>query len=322
MLLFFTLFNAFADNKKYGIINQNNMKLKTFIAMGLLSMFSLGSCNAQQKDDTAKKELHYTMNESAPKNYYLLTMSSNGCNFRILVNDIPVYGFWDEGTYSGSYPINHFIQKSGTQKLKVELYPAYTHEDLGINSEEPLYIEIKKRLDGQTLDDYVAVLTNPIPKVQKGIPYYEYECSFEAEVPYEITELDELVDLSQEPNIEQQVVAKYNELKDMYEKKRFSAFQKQFDTRNKRIWVTNYIPINKGEKDDNEDIERMKKFYKHVAPIQNYEMRFFGDKKLVMLFSKEDCTYAFRLYDGGSKMWAIPFFLGMRKGSDKLEIVF
>ena len=41
-------------------------------------------------------------------------------------------------------PYQHFIQKSGTQKLKVELYPAYTHEDLGINSEEPLYIEVKK----------------------------------------------------------------------------------------------------------------------------------------------------------------------------------
>ena len=26
------------------------MKLKTFITMGLLSMFSLGSCNAQQKE--------------------------------------------------------------------------------------------------------------------------------------------------------------------------------------------------------------------------------------------------------------------------------
>ena len=27
------------------------MKLKTFIAMGLLSMFGLDSCNAQQKDN-------------------------------------------------------------------------------------------------------------------------------------------------------------------------------------------------------------------------------------------------------------------------------
>lgn len=49
--LFFTLFNAFADNKKYGIINQNNMKLKTFIAMGLLSMFSLGSPAKRQHSE-------------------------------------------------------------------------------------------------------------------------------------------------------------------------------------------------------------------------------------------------------------------------------
>lgn len=29
-----------------------------------------------------------------------------------------------------------------------------------------------------------------------------------------------------------------------------------------------------------------------------------------------------KLYDGGSKMWVFPFFLGKRKVSDKLEIVF
>ena len=211
------------------------MKLKTFIAMGVLSMFGLGSCNAQQKDNTAKKELHYTMNESAPKNYYLLTMSSNGCNFRILINDIPIWDFWDEGAYSGSYPINHFIMKSGTQKLKVELYPAYTHEDLGINSEEPLYIEIKKRLDSQTLDDYVAVLTNPIPKVKKGIPYYEYECTFDAEVPYNISILDECIRLDSISNIEEMAVQKYNELKSMYERIDFSSFKEEFFIRNKRI---------------------------------------------------------------------------------------
>ena len=298
------------------------MKLKTFIAMGLLSMFSLGSCNAQQKDNTAKKELHYTMNESAPKNYYLLTMSSNGCNFRILVNDIPVYGFWDEGAYSGSYPINHFIMKSGTQKLKVELYPAYTHEDLGINSEEPLYIEIKKRLDSQTLDDYVAVLTNPIPKVKKGIPYYEYECTFDAEVPYNISILDECIRLDSISNIEEMAVQKYNELKSMYERKDFSSFKEEFFIRNKRIGLSNYYKDGECDREMEDQINTMKKLYEHVAPIQDYEIKFYGDKKLILLYSKIDCTYAFRLDDGGDDIWPLPFFLGMRKGSDKLEIVF
>lgn len=228
--------------------------------MGLLSMFGLGSSNAQQKDNTAKQELSYTMDESAPKNYYLLTMSSNGCNFRVIVNDIPVFGYWDSGTYSGSYPINHFIQKSGTQKLKVEIYPAYQHEDLGINSEEPLYIEIKKRLDGQTLDDYVAVLTNPIPKVQQGIPYYEYECTFEAEVPYNISILDDCIRLDSISNIEEMAVKKYNELKSMYERKDFSSFKEEFFIRNERIGLSNYYKDGECDREMEDQINTMKNY--------------------------------------------------------------
>lgn len=297
------------------------MKLKTFIIMGLLSMLGLGS-NAQQNDNTAKQELSYTMDESAPKNYYLLTMSSNGCNFRILVNDIPVYGFWNSGAYSGSFPINSFITKSGIQNLKVELYPAYKHEDLGINSEEPLYLEIKKRLDGQTLDDYVAVLTNPIPKIQKGIPYYEYECTFDAEVPYTISILDECIRLDTIPNIEQLAVEKYNEIKELYEKKKFNEFQNQFLIRDRIIDITNYYKDKESEKENEEELNEMIKSFKKVAPINNYEVKFYSNNKLILLWSKDECTYAFRLDDGGRSIWPIPFFLGMRKGSDKLEIVF
>lgn len=290
--------------------------------MGLLSMFGLGSSNAQQKDNTAKQELSYTMDESAPKNYYLLTMSSNGCNFRVIVNDIPVFGYWNSGAYSGSFPINSFITKSGIQNLKVELYPAYKHEDLGINSEEPLYLEIKKRLDGQTLDDYVAVLTNPIPKVQKGIPYYEYECTFEAEVPYNISILDECIRLDTIPNIEQLAVEKYNEIKELYEKKKFNEFQNQFLIRDRIIDITNYYKEKESEKENEEELNEMIKSFKKVAPINNYEIQFYSSNKLILLWSKDECTYAFRLDDGGRSIWPIPFFLGMRKDSDKLEIVF
>lgn len=298
------------------------MNIKKIIIMsllGFLGMNTSGCVNAQKKNEIVNS---FTIDEKQPKNYYLLTMSSNGCNFRILINDIPIWDFWDEGAYSGSYPINHFIMKSGTQKLKVELYPAYTHEDLGINSEEPLYIEIKKRLDSQTLDDYVAVLTNPIPKVKKGIPYYEYECTFDAEVPYNISILDECIRLDSISNIEEMAVQKYNELKSMYERKDFSSFKEEFFIRNKRIGLSNYYKDGECDREMEDQINTMKKLYEHVAPIQDYEIKFYGDKKLILLYSKIDCTYAFRLDDGGDDIWPLPFFLGMRKGSDKLEIVF
>lgn len=298
------------------------MNIKKIIIMSLLGFLGINTCgcvNAHKKNET---DVYFTINNEHPKNYYLLTMSSNGCNFRILVNDIPVYGFWNSGAYSGSFPINSFITKSGIQNLKVELYPAYKHEDLGINSEEPLYLEIKKRLDGQTLDDYVAVLTNPIPKIQKGIPYYEYECTFEAEVPYTISILDECIRLDTIPNIEQLAVEKYNEIKELYEKQKFNEFQNQFLIRDRIIDITNYYKDKESEKENEEELNEMIKSFKKVAPINNYEIKFYSNNKLILLWSKDECTYAFRLDDGGRQIWPIPFFLGMRKGSDKLEIVF
>lgn len=293
--------------------------------MGILSLFGLnntGCINSQSSNRYQGRELHYTINDSLPKNYYLLTTSSNGCNFRILINDVPVYGFWDIGAYTGSYPINHFILRSGVQKLKVELYPVYQHEELGINSEEPLYLEIKKRLNTEDLDDYVPVLINPIPKIQKGIPYYEYECIFKAEVPYEINELDNLVDLSKEVDIEKQVVAKYNEIKELYEKKKYAEFQREFTLKDQRIDVTHYYTDNESEQESKDDLSQMINEFKKVASIENYELKFYGNNRLVILLSKEDCTYSFRLDDGGEEIWPIPFYLGKRKGSDKLEIVF
>lgn len=300
------------------------MNIKTLLMMGILSMFGLGSCaNAQKQNDAAAQELHYTMNDSLPKNCYQLTMSSNGCNFRVLVNDVPVFGYWESGGYTGSYPINNFILKSGTQRLKVQLYPAFKHEDLGINSEEPLYLEIKKQLDGQDLDDDVAVLTNPIPKVQKGIPYYEYECTFEAEVPYEITELEDLADLTKEPDIEKQAVAKYNEMKSLYEKGQYNKFQEQFKLRDKRIEISHYFNEEQNKQMVDDDMKQMKEDFKKVAPIENYNLKFYGNNKLILLEDSVDFDYLFRLEDkGNNTIWPIPFYLGKRKGSDKLEIVF
>lgn len=293
--------------------------------MGILSLFGLnntGCINSQSSNRYQGRELHYTINDSLPKNYYLLTMSCNGCNFRILINDVPVYGFWDTGMYTGSYPINHFILRSGVQKLKVELYPVYQHEEMGINSEEPLYLEIKKRLNTEDLDDYVPVLINPIPKIQKGIPYYEYECIFKAEVSYEISELDSLVDLSKEVDIEKQVVAKYNEIKELYEKKKYTIFQDEFRLRDERIKISHYLSEDKSRKILENDMNLMKGYYKKVAPIENYNLKLYGDNKLILLEDKYDLEYLFRLDDGGEEIWPIPFYLGKRKGSDKLEIVF
>ncbi len=104
------------------------------------------------------------MQDGAPKNYYGVTFSSNGCNFEILVNDVPVYRFFKEGGVTSFYPINPWILSSGEQRLKVRLYPVKGFEDKGILSSEPLNVVVKYLPDPAVdLNEATVVIADFIP---------------------------------------------------------------------------------------------------------------------------------------------------------------
>ena len=76
--------------------------------------------------------------------YYLLTMSSNGCNFRILVNDIPVYlslihifGILALGRLDGAAAVDSLLYaiagKYGPQCFVTEEYFGYRNYGWHVN---------------------------------------------------------------------------------------------------------------------------------------------------------------------------------------------
>lgn len=300
------------------------MKLKTFITMGLLSMLGLGSCNAQQKDNTAKQELSYTMDKNAQRHSYFLLTVTKGCSFRVLLNDIPIKEHFAGWSFDGELFLNQFIAKSGIQKLKIEFYPVKGHEENSFDDERPIHLEVRKFIKGDTPDllDYDTISINPIPKIEKGTTHYVYETEFHADVPYNIPILDECIRLDTIPNIEELVKEQYNELKTLYEKRKYAQFLQKFDISRQRIAVANYYREGRMEKENKWVIDAMKEAYKKVAPIENYKLLFYGNGKLVTLTDKTDSLATFRLDDGGDSFWPVTFYLGKRKSSDKLEILF
>ena len=321
------------------------MKLKTFIIMGLLSMFGLGSCNAQQKDNIAKgncndqqkdsivhKELHYTMDENAPKNYYQIAISVYRCGYRVFVNDIPVTNVRDViypfESIEALFPINEYIHRSGTQKLKVEFYPREGYEENGSENEKSIYLkhlEVRKYIYSDD-NHYDTIHINPVPKIKKGTTPYVYETDFHAEVPHDIPILDECVRLDTIPNIGKLVQEKYNELKTMCEKGKYSQFIDEFFIPGKIYSIINYYPDDTdsyNEQQREHSAAFMREEYKEkVGPIKNYEMQFYGKGKLVTLINKTDSLATFRLYTRSDYCETFEFYLGMRKGSDKLEIIY
>lgn len=294
------------------------METKFFIIMAMLINLSSG-CRA---NGSAHDPL-LSMDESAPKNYYTVSFSSSGCNFRILINDISAVDFFDSGAISGMVPINMAILKSGTQRLKVQLYPVEGHEEKGINSTRPLDIFIKCKEKGQGLSDYETVLSNPLGEVEipVGAPYFEYECTFEAEVPYVLQGWSNCKDLREEPDLEEQVIKKLNDLKLLFEKKKYDEITELMLYKQNSGSYAHYCPIDEGLKEMAEMFDEMRDEFDKVADIENYRIVFMGDGKLVYVENVIDRESALRLEKDGS-WWPILVRLGKREGSDELEVIY
>lgn len=294
------------------------MKLNFFIIMTMLTTLSYG-CK------TNGSNIHnplLSMDNSAPKNYYTMSFSSNGCNFRIFINDVSVVDFFDTGGGAGMVPINPSILKSGTQRLRVELYPVKGHEEKGINSIRPLDIFIKCKEGGQRLADYETVLSNPLGSVEipVGTPYFEYECTFEAEVPYVLQGWSNCKNLREEPDLEEQVIKKLNELKLLFEKKKYDEITKLMLYKQNGASYSIYRPIDKGLEEMAEMFNEMKIRYDKVADIENYKIIFMGDGKLVYVEDIIDRDSVLRL-ENDRNYWSIRVLLGKREGSDELEVI-
>lgn len=192
------------------------------------------------------------------------------------------------------------------------------------DDERPIYLEVRKFIKGDTPEmlDYDTISINPMPKIERGTTHYVYETEFHADVPYNIPILDECVRLDTIPKIEELAKEKYNELKTLYEKRKYAQFQQEFDISRQRIAIANYYKEGRMEKENKWVIDAMKEEYKKVALIENYKMQFYGNGKLVTLIDTTDSLATFRLDDGEDSFWPITFYLGKRNGSDKLEILF
>lgn len=294
------------------------MKFNFLIIMAMLTTLSSG-CKIKSSYDNNPL---ISMDESAPKNFYALSFSSNGCNFRILVNDVLVIDFFDTGGGTGMTPINSSILKSGIQRLKIELYPVKGHEEKGINSIRPLDIFVKCKDNELSFADYETILTNPLNNIEipLGIPYFEYECTFEAEVPYVLQGWSNCKDLRDEPNLEEQVIEKLNELKILFENKDYDRLTDIMLYKQNSASYSIYRSVDEGKEQLLEMFDKMKVRYDEIAEFKDYKITFMGDGKLVYVENIFDRDPALRLVKD-KRRWPIQILLGKREGSDELEVI-
>ncbi len=268
-------------------------------------------CNGQNKNTKSEKDIYAIGNEIKHFNkepHYGANITTSNCSFEILINDIPIIKYKDNsgGGLSGSYPLNWDITEKGSQKITVRLSPGFNqntnsmHTTLMRNSGVRIIIEesfINK--DGSLGDEEeVKTYTTPQKIVQgkevatfDGKNYFEESFTFEANVPYKINTLDNAEvlftkDKNQLKILEKEVVAKYNEVRNIYLKGTKDDLANIHYDKEKRIAQQMYLSSEEikdsWDKEYQFRTEDNLDFF-DLKPIEKYKMTFYANGKLVCL---------------------------------------
>lgn len=223
------------------IILMNRKDIKILLFVMCCFCYSCSQNTNKKKENSQVKtennmipQIEQKVNSFTIRPYYSVDFDNgdSGCQFEILVNNIPVFSkIGISGGVTSSAPINSCMLKSGKQKLKIKLYPNVGKENITVShkNNSPFNLNISYRKDAwdhDSLDEVVVFKLPPILLPEKGLPYFEKEIEFEAKVPYEFEGWSNSMDLTKISDIEQKVINKYKELQKLLADKNYSAFAK------------------------------------------------------------------------------------------------
>lgn len=269
--------------------------------------------------------------------YYSLDFdnSNSGCQFEILVNDIPVakkIGL--NGAITSASPINSCILRSGKQKLTIKLYPnvGKSHITTSAKNTSPIMLSISYRKDTWDHQDISEVTVFKLPQIilpVPGLAYFEREFDFIADVPYRFQGWTMSKDLRKVPGIEKKVIDRYKEFKALLVAKNYNTFAKIKKQKDVEMNTSFFLRPNEIEEGENFERTAFTEKDAEVQPFDDVKVNFYGDGKLVALENIKDKGSALRTKirhispDGKVKEELIkfPMLFHMPQHSDELEII-
>ncbi|MFK7048335.1 hypothetical protein FLACOL_01261 [Flavobacterium columnare] len=295
----------------------------------LILLISLQNCSQKKEVTMITQNPHITANNIVEeinkevKHYpvekvYIFAYESLDCHFEIFVNDVPCYKDFSEPGSSSGFDINQCIFKSGTQKLTFRMYPAdpdnptiekFT-EDAYLSFQLESYNNKNKGAEDAVYQKFKTPVTtskdqygNIIEKfIANGKTYYEGSFTFEATVPYQLQGFDKMQDLRKMDKkvLEQKLLAKYQEIWQMYNNKQYDDIARIFYNKLKDEYISSY-ETNEGVKENWASfINTFKNDTFEMQPLKDYKLEFFADGKCVALMQ----TSLDKRNRGSSALWA------------------
>lgn len=308
--------------------------MKVLVGWFFISSF-LFSCAQEQNKitmDGYKLKLADKIQKYDKQPYYTLQINKQNCRVLVRINDLPFpWNFFEDEGESVLLPINNQIPKSGGQTITIEVYPMSTQTF--IRNLAHVNIKLVYAPDRHTpMDEFEVLKEWNLPEFleDKKLQKYELKGTFQAQVPFDFSE--ELItaqDLSKIPDIEKKVVDKYKQLSKIIEQADGYSFLKEIGDFNVKHWSHNYFTKKEVEAnpESENDLYNLTLLGREIAPIENYELVFYHDNKVVVLRDKTDKSFFPKVYfwleDEGKKekVFVNRFIdLYMPEGSNELKV--
>lgn len=315
------------------------MKKNIILAILCIAISSCGQKKNEKKDIMDQNnvlkvtEIYKNVKKYVDNPSYTLHINSTaGCTFELLVNDLPVYEFYDSGNCTGSIPINENLVKSGIQKLKIRITPP-VNENFDMAKEIDLAkivfkININYGDYGKVkVKDFKNALNYEFKNSDQKLPYYEINLDFNAEVPYQndINAWVKSVDLSKEDESKllKEVEDYYKDMIKIYERKDINSLAGVFYLQQKEFAQSYYT-------DNKQDLEKVvaqwNSYLEDTRPFvfDQYRLKFFGDNKMVALVKTDKFYFnesALMREDADGNYQSYSLFLHRPKQGAKLEVI-
>jgi hypothetical protein len=291
----------------------------------------------KEEQDMQKLDSLLASYESQPS--YYVEYSNDGCLYDIRINDEYVDKIWTDLSTGGTVcPINTEILYSGKQKVSVKLLPV--PGETMIRGIEPFTLRIGHKDFAEQPEDGEARTWHwvlEMPKIEipeEGIPSFEYEAEFEAQVPYRITGWLDCIDLRQIPDIEARVVTEFKRIRQLLLDEKYEEYKMLRHCKFMEIAKAFYFSSEEYQKDWEDDLREFKAASKEEwQEIEDYELVFYANGRLVTLESKkydgyesallrmviEDSPYDQEYDDIHAKFYYL--HLGIRRGTNEFILL-
>lgn len=293
-------------------------------------MILISSCKGQEKEqqmDKITEEIIKIVHQYKTTPMYSLQMNKQGCKLVVEMENNTEYRLVENNGESIMIPLNVMVTKSGKQRLKVKIYPKEGDQYLTKYSHVQVNI-FNAPNKNSSLKDYakIAEFTLPQGLEEKKIPYYEHYIDFDANIPFDYSkELNTATDLSKVKDIEEKVVKKYNEVREICEKSDIIAYNELSIHSSALVYNTTYTSIEEiknSQQTNRFGIVESNLKNRKFLPIENYNIQFYANNKIVALWQKNHNPSLYmkgenssgKLIEGGD-----PLFLYIPEGSTDLK---